>query len=211
MKRIETQRQRMIEKHLIRRGMKDKAVLQAMTEVPREAFLPPSMRDVAYEDAPLPIGEGQTISQPYIVAIMTELLELADGDRVLEVGTGSGYAAAVLSRVAGTVYTVERHASLARGAQAVFDRLGYANIHVRQGDGSLGWPEKSPFEAIVVTAGAQEIPGTLMAQLALGGRMVIPVGPREVQELIRIRRTGEHDYAREARLGVRFVPLVEGP
>jgi protein-L-isoaspartate(D-aspartate) O-methyltransferase len=208
MKDIQTQRDRMIAEHLERRGVKDGAVLQAMAEVPREAFLPEEMRDIAYQDAPLPIGAGQTISQPYIVAVMTELLEPRKGDRVLEIGTGSGYAAAVLSRIVQAVYTVERHPSLARGAQAAFDRLGYDNIHVREGDGTLGWPEESPFESIAVTAGAQGVPAALRQQLAVGGRLVIPVGPREVQELRRIRRSGKERYDEERLFAVRFVPLV---
>jgi protein-L-isoaspartate(D-aspartate) O-methyltransferase len=208
---IENQRTRMIDKHLKGRGIRDRAVLQAMAEVPREAFLPDEMREAAYQDAPLPIGEGQTISQPYIVAVMTQLLEPRRTDRVLEVGTGSGYAAAVLSRIVEMVYTLERHASLARSAQAVFDRLGYDNIHVREGDGTLGWPEESPFEAIVVTAGACGVPEPLKRQLAIGGRLVIPVGSREVQKLRHIRRTGEDRYEEERHLAVRFVPLVGSP
>jgi protein-L-isoaspartate(D-aspartate) O-methyltransferase len=208
MKNIETLRDTMIEKHLKARGLKDEAVLQAMAEVPREAFLPASMADVAYEDAPLPIGEGQTISQPYIVAVMTELLELKPDDRVLEIGTGSGYAAAILSRIAKVVYTIERHAPLADGARRVFDRLGYDNIRLRQGDGSLGWPEAAPFDAIVVTAAAGRIPRALKDQLAVGGRLVIPVGPADVQKLLRMRRTGEERYEQETHFAVRFVPLI---
>jgi protein-L-isoaspartate(D-aspartate) O-methyltransferase len=142
---------------------------------------------------------------------MTQLLEPRRTDRVLEVGTGSGYAAAVLSRIVEMVYTLERHASLARSAQAVFDRLGYDNIHVREGDGTLGWPEESPFEAIVVTAGACGVPEPLKRQLAIGGRLVIPVGSREVQKLRHIRRTGEDRYEEERHLAVRFVPLVGSP
>lgn len=205
---IENKRERMLERHLKARGIEDAAVLQAMREVPREAFLPEEMREVAYQDAPLPIGEGQTISQPYIVALMTQLLEPHRSDRVLEVGTGSGYAAAVLSRIVKMVYTVERHPSLVHGAQAVFDRLGYDNIRVRQGDGRFGWPEESPFEAVVVTAAARRIPPALTTQLAVGGRLVIPVGPQDVQELRLVRRTAENAYDTATRLPVRFVPLV---
>lgn len=208
MDRIAKQHRYMIEKHLKARGIVNGAVLQAMADVPREAFLPEEMQDVAYQDAPLPIGAGQTISQPYIVAVMTELLEPGKDDRALEVGTGSGYAAAILARIVATVYTVERHPALAERAQAVFDRLGCDNIHVRQGDGSLGWPEESPFDGIVVTAAAPAVPETLKTQLAIGGRLVIPVGPPRVQELLRIRRTGNDRYIQERHLGVRFVPLV---
>jgi protein-L-isoaspartate(D-aspartate) O-methyltransferase len=205
---LENQRRQMIGRHLEARGISDAAVLEAMREVPREAFLPEEMRDIAYQDAPLPIGAGQTISQPYIVALMTELLEPARDDRVLEVGTGSGYAAAVLSRIVKTVYTIERHSSLARGARAAFERLGYDNIQVREGDGTLGWPEESPFEAVVVTAGARGVPQPLKRQLAIGGRLVIPVGPQDMQELRLVRRTAEDAYATEPHLPVRFVPLV---
>ena len=208
MKHLEEVRNIMIEKHLKARGVTDSAVLEAMAEVPREAFLPEAMAEFAYEDSPLPIGEGQTISQPYIVAVMTQLLEVERGDRVLEIGTGSGYAAAVLSRIVDAVYTIERHASLAANARDIYRRLGYDNIHVREGDGSLGWPEKGPYDAIVVTAGAPEVPATLKKQLAVGGRLVIPVGSSRLQELLRIRRTGEDTYEQEERLSVRFVPLV---
>jgi protein-L-isoaspartate(D-aspartate) O-methyltransferase len=208
MTNIEKVRDIMIEKHLKARGVKDEAVLQAMAAVPREAFLPETMAEFAYEDSPLPIGEGQTISQPYIVAFMTQLLELDKDDRVLEIGTGSGYAAAILGQIVDTVYTVERHPSLAEKARETFRRLGYDNIHVHQGDGSLGWPEHAPYDAIVVTAGAPEVPDTLKKQLAVGGRLVIPVGSSRLQELLRIRRTAEDRYEQEERLSVRFVPLV---
>jgi len=205
---IEQARDIMIDKHLRARGVNDPAVLSAMAEVPREAFLPETMAEWAYEDSPLPIGEGQTISQPYIVAIMTQLLEIEPGDRVLEIGTGSGYAAAILSRIANSVDTIERHASLAESARAVFRRLGYDNIQVHEGDGSLGWPFNAPYDAIVVTAAAPKVPAALEQQLAVGGRLVIPVGSRQVQELLRIRRTGEDTFEQEKRLSVRFVPLV---
>jgi len=205
---IEQARDIMIDKHLRARGVNDPAVLSAMAEVPREAFLPETIAEWAYEDSPLPIGEGQTISQPYIVAIMTQLLEIEPGDRVLEIGTGSGYAAAILSRIANSVDTIERHASLAESARAVFRRLGYDNIQVHEGDGSLGWPFNAPYDAIVVTAAAPKVPAALEQQLAVGGRLVIPVGSRQVQELLRIRRTGEDTFEQEKRLSVRFVPLV---
>ncbi len=208
MKNLDRVRQIMLEHHLKARGVKDEAVLQAMEEVPREKFLPDKMMEFAYEDSPLPIGEGQTISQPYIVAVMTQMLELKPGDRVLEVGTGSGYAAAILSRIVDEVFTVERHKSLADDAKEKFRQLGYDNIHVLHGDGTLGWPEHAPYGAIVVTAGAPDAPDSLKKQLAVGGRLVIPTGPPRDQELLRIRKTGEDEYEREEHFSVRFVPLI---
>lgn len=199
----------MIRDDLIGRGIKDAAVLQAMREVPREAFVAPELAAHAYEDHPLPIEEGQTISQPYIVAYMTEALELTPRDRVLEIGTGSGYAAAVLSRIVTTVYSVERLGILATNARERLAELGYDNIIVHEGDGTLGWPEHAPFDAIVVTAGAPKLPEPLLEQLAIGGRLVIPVGPTSfLQELVRVRRLGENDYRSEELCGVRFVPLI---
>ena len=208
MRDLEKLRDMMIENHLKARGIKDPAVLQAMRDVPREAFLPESMAEFAYEDSPLPIGQGQTISQPYIVAVMTELLELSEGARVLEIGTGSGYAAAVLSRIAAHVFTVERHADLAEAAQNRFRRLGYDNIHVRLSDGTLGWHQHAPYDGIVVTAGAPDVPQPLKEQLAVGGRLVIPTGSSRAQELRRIRRTAEDAFEEEDLFSVRFVPLV---
>lgn len=205
---FEKLRRVMVENHLKRRGIRDAEVLRAMSEVPRERFLPPGMRAFAYDDAPLPIGEGQTISQPYIVALMTELLELNAADRVLEVGTGSGYAAAVLGRVVDTVYTIERHERLADAAVAVYGRLGYDNIHVIRGDGSLGYSRRSPYDAIVVTAAAAEVPPDLRGQLTVGGRLVIPVGSQRAQVLVRIRRVDEASFSHENHSDVRFVPLV---
>lgn len=202
-------RDTMIEEQLKWRGIRDPAVLAAMREIPREEFVPPELATIAYADRPLPIGEEQTISQPYIVAYMTEALELTAGDRVLEIGTGSGYAAAVLSRIAGQVYTIERLAELARTARDRLERLGYRNIVVHLGDGTLGWPDHAPYEAIVVTAGAPDIPRPLLEQLAEGGRLVIPVGPHpSFQTLVRIRRLGTDEYRREELLDVRFVPLI---
>lgn len=191
------------------RGIHDPAVLSAMREVPRELFVNEGMLELAYEDNPLPINEGQTISQPYIVAYMTEALELNGMERVLEIGTGSGYAAAVLSRIAGTVYTVERLQGLAQSARRRLKALGYDNIIVHEGDGTLGWPEDAPYDAIVVTAGAPDVPKPLLEQLAVGGRLVIPVGTSsDLQVLLRLRRVGEYDYHREELCGVRFVPLI---
>ncbi|MCF8080013.1 MAG: protein-L-isoaspartate(D-aspartate) O-methyltransferase [Desulfobacterales bacterium] len=206
---LQTQRSDMVRDQLQRRGVKDPAVLAAMEQVPREAFVPERLREVSYQDSPLPIGEGQTISQPFIVARMIERLELTPEDTVLEIGTGSGYGAAILSRIANTVYTVERHASLAEAAREKLEKLGYDNIHVVVGDGSLGWPEHAPYDAIVGTAGAPKIPEPLKEQLAFGGRLVLPVGTiPEQQVLIRLRKTAEDRFEQEEMEAVRFVPLV---
>lgn len=202
-------RREMVDRQLVARGIRDPDVLRAMGEVPREVFVPKHLQHLAYSDSPLPIGEEQTISQPYIVALMTEAMEVSTEDRVLEIGTGSGYAAAVLSRIAAAVYTVERYASLARAAQRRFEELGYDNVHVRHGDGTLGWAAHAPYDAIVVTAGGPQVPGPLLEQLAIGGCLIIPVGPSHYsQELVRIRRTSETNYRRENLGAVRFVPLV---
>jgi protein-L-isoaspartate(D-aspartate) O-methyltransferase len=202
-------RKLMVSEQLVPMGIFDKAVLTAMEEVPREEFVPPDLLRLAYEDGPLPIGQGQTISQPYIVAYMAQALELARTDRVLEIGTGSGYAAAVVSRVAAEVHSIERLATLAKAAQERLQGLGYLNIHVHVGDGSLGLPGHAPYDAIVVTAGAPWVPEALKQQLAPGGRLVIPVGSHlDLQELVRVRRTGKDEYTSERLLGVRFVPLV---
>jgi protein-L-isoaspartate(D-aspartate) O-methyltransferase len=202
-------RQSMVQRQIAARGISDPRVLDAMATVPREAFLPEELADVAYEDSPLPIEADQTISQPFIVALMSEALELRPGDRVLEVGTGSGYAAAVLGKLAAAVYTVERHAVLADLARRRLAELGFANVAVRHGDGSLGWPEHAPFDAIVVAAGGPEVPRPLLEQLAVGGRLVIPVGPEiHLQELVRVRRTAEDRFVQERLGGVRFVPLI---
>jgi protein-L-isoaspartate(D-aspartate) O-methyltransferase len=186
-----------------------------MRAVPREEFVADDAREFAYRNAPLPIGCGQTISQPLIVANMAEALELALQDRVLEVGAGSGYAAAVLSQLAQQVFTIERHRELADTAALRLARLGYRNVHVRCGDGSRGWPEEAPFEAIVVAAASPRVPPDLLAQLGLGGRLVIPVGEEQgAQQLMRVIRRGEKDFQNEDLGGVRFVPLIaegEGP
>jgi protein-L-isoaspartate(D-aspartate) O-methyltransferase len=206
---LSAERNRMLNDHLIGRGIQDPAVLAAMMLVAREEFVPKHLREFAYEDSPLPIDEGQTISQPYIVAYMTEALELSAGDRVLEIGTGSGYQAAVLSKIAQTVYSVERFASLARSAAERFENLGYTNIHVLTGDGTLGWPDHAPYDAVIVTAGAPEIPKPLLEQLAAGGRLVIPVGSNPyVQTLVRVRKLKGKKYEREELCHVRFVPLI---
>ena len=206
--RMRAHREKMVAWHLESRGIRDLAVLDAMREVPREEFVPHDLIEYAYEDSPLPIDEQQTISQPYIVALMAEALELRPEDRVLEVGAGSGYAAAVLGRIAREVFTIEWHASLAESAAERCRRLGYDNVHVRQGDGTLGWPEEAPFDAIVVAAGGPEVPRSLLEQLTIGGRLVIPVGPTpRLQSLIRVRRTRD-GIERENLGGVAFVPLV---
>jgi len=206
--RMRAHREQMVAWHLESRGIRDVAVLEAMRDVPREEFVPHDLIEYAYEDSPLPIDEQQTISQPYIVALMAEALELGPDDRVLEVGAGSGYAAAVLGRIAREVFTIEWHASLASSAAERCRRLGYDNVHVRQGDGTLGWPEEAPFDAIAVAAGGPEIPRSLLEQLAVGGRLVIPVGPTpRLQSLIRVRRTAE-GIEQENLGGVAFVPLV---
>lgn len=199
----------MVEKQLVRRGISDEAVLSAVRRVPRDRFVPQDLVEFAYEDTPLPIEEEQTISQPYVVALMAEMLELEPEDRVLEVGTGSGYAAAVLAEIAAEVYTIERHESLAYGARQRLEEQGYDNVHVRHGDGTKGWPDAAPFDAIVVTAGGPEIPKALREQLAVGGRLVIPVGAvARTQTLVRLRRSAEDAYEEEDLGGVRFVPLI---
>lgn len=194
---------------LKRRGIRDQAVLDAMATVPREQFVGLDLAEFAYDDTPLPIEEGQTISQPYIVALMTEALHLKPTDSVLEIGTGSGYAAAVLSRVAQQVFTIERHRSLAHQAEARLHKLTYGNVKVLCGDGTLGWPEHAPYDAIVVTAGGPEAPRSLIEQLAIGGRMVIPAGPSLTeQKLLRITRTSKEAIEIEELGAVRFVPLI---
>jgi protein-L-isoaspartate(D-aspartate) O-methyltransferase len=199
----------MVEAHLAARGIKSPKLLEAFRSVPREAFVPGELVEFAYEDAPLPIGEGQTISQPYIVAVTIEALELQGSEHVLEIGTGSGYAAAVLSHTAKEVYTVERLDSLAASARERLRRLGYFNVRVLCGDGSLGWPEHAPYDAIAVAAGGPEIPKALLSQLAVGGRLVIPVGPRAgAQTLVRVTRDSETEFRKEGLTDVRFVPLI---
>ena len=179
------ERRMMIETQIRKRGVSSPRVLEAMAAVPRHEFVPLKFRDIAYADKPLPIGEGQTISQPFMVAAMTEALELTGSERVLEIGTGSGYQAAVLSLLARQVLTVETHTSLALAAQERLTNLGYTNVHVHNGDGSAGFPDAAPYDAILVTAGAPEIPQVFASQLREGGRLVIPVGDRDNQELVR--------------------------
>jgi protein-L-isoaspartate(D-aspartate) O-methyltransferase len=202
-------RVRMVREQIQNRGVDDQAVLGAMLAVPRHEFVPPRFRDMAYADQPLPIGQGQTISQPYIVALMTELLELEPGDKVLEVGTGSGYQAAVASHLADSVFTVEIIEELAGEAQARLQRLGYRDVVVRHADGYFGWPEHAPFDGIVVTAAAGHVPPPLVEQLAPGGRMVIPVGGQfQVQQLVLVEKRPDGSVTTRSLLPVRFVPLV---
>jgi protein-L-isoaspartate(D-aspartate) O-methyltransferase len=203
------ERRQFVERQIEARGVRDRRVLEAMRKVRREMFVPRDFKAEAYEDSPLPIGSGQTISQPYIVAFMIEALALQGGEKVLEIGAGSGYAAAVLSEIAGDVFTIERVGELARRAASNLKKAHCPNVHVRHADGTEGWAEEAPFDAILVSAGAPDVPASLMRQLKVGGRMVIPVGrdPR-AQELIRITRTAEDDYQREDIADVRFVPLI---
>tara|TARA_R110000787_G_scaffold220068_1_gene328791 strand:- start:9789 stop:11771 length:1983 start_codon:yes stop_codon:yes gene_type:complete len=209
MNKFEVLRKQMVAHQLAARGLRDKAVLKAVSAVPREEFIPADLVEFAYRDSPLPIAARQTISQPYIVALMTAALALKPGDRVLEIGTGSGYAAAVLAEIADDVYTIERHKILADTARKRLADLGYKNIQVLYGDGTLGWPEHAPFDAIIVAAGGPAVPEMLKQQLAIGGRLVIPVGTTlQTQKLVRIRRIGETDYLEEDLGGVRFVPLI---
>src|SRR3954469_10317337 len=189
------QRRQMIELQVAGRGITDPLVLEAMRRVPRERFVSEGLEEFAYEDSPLPIEVGQTISQPYIVALMIEAAEVAPGERVLEIGTGSGYAAAVLSLIADQVYTIERHPELAELAKKRFRELGYDNIEVRVGDGTQGWPEAAPFDAILATAGGPRVPEPWREQLTIGGRLVMPVGETpSLQRLVKIRRIGKTEY-----------------
>jgi protein-L-isoaspartate(D-aspartate) O-methyltransferase len=201
------QRCEMIETQLRRRGVNDTRVLATMSAVPREEFVPQQFRQKAYEDAPLPIGEGQTISQPYMVATMTAALRLQGGERVLEIGAGCGYQAAILSRLAESVFTIECRSELAASAAERLSRLGYANVHVHCGDGTLGLPELAPFDAILVAAAAPQVPEPLRAQLAECGRLIVPVGGAEDQELQLIEREG-NAFCKTVLDGCRFVPLV---
>ncbi len=202
-------REHMVERQLAGRGVCDARVLQAFRGVPRHAFVPPDLAAQAYDDRALPIAAGQTISQPYVVALMVEALSLKPRDRMLEVGTGSGYAAALCSRLAAEVYTVERVAELADLASARRTELGYANVHVRIADGTLGWPDEAPFDAILVSAGGPRVPAALESQLAMGGRLVIPVGARRgIQMLLRVTRRSADRLEREDLCEVAFVPLV---
>lgn len=201
-------RRLMVEQQVVRRGVTDSLVIAAMMRVPRHLFVEDALRSQAYSDYPLPIGEKQTISQPYMVAFMTEALCLRGGEKVLEVGTGSGYQAAILSQIVSRVYTVERLAGLARRARRVLDEIGCRNVNIKLTDGTFGWEEEAPFDCIIVTAGSPEIPHHYLEQLSIGGRLVIPVGSRGSQILKRVVRTGLDKFSEEDLLDCRFVPLI---
>lgn len=205
--RFTRERELMVEQQIFRRGVHSPQVLEAMRTIPRHVFVPPDYVDLAYSDGPLPIGRGQTISQPYIVALMTALLELKGDETVLEVGTGSGYQAAILSCLARHVHTIERHSDLARQAERILRDLGIRNVTVHIGDGSGGLPAFAPFAAIIVTAAAPQAPQPLLDQLAEGGRLVIPIGGRSGQALERWQRHG-NEFEQESILPVAFVPLI---
>lgn len=200
-------RQKMVSDHLLSRDIHDPKVLQAFREVPREVFVPESFREYAYQDSPLSIGSGQTISQPFIVALMTQLLTVDAGDKVLEIGTGSGYQAAILLNMGAEVFGVERYPNLAKKAKTKISSLGY-NIEVKVGDGSLGWSEFAPYHKIVVTAAAPKIPQSLLEQLEVGGRLVIPVGSRFSQELTIVEKNQKGEFSSKAVCGCVFVPLI---
>lgn len=212
MRRIEdggrTARERMVAEQIAGRGVESDRILAAMRSVPREQFVAPEVVDLAYEDRALPIGEDQTISQPYVVAVMLEALAVQPTDRALEVGVGSGYAAAVLSRLAREVFAIERHASLARSAARALERHGYENVRVLHADGTLGWPEEAPFDVILVSAWGTDVPPALLEQLAPGGRLVMPVGEPELQELSLFVREADRSVYRHVLGPVRFVPLI---
>ena len=206
----EAQRQQMVNDQMKARGIRDPRVLEAFLKVERHLFVPTSSRNLSYRDHPVPIGDGQTISQPYIVAFMTEELELKKHEKVLEIGTGSGYQAAILGELVHEVYTIELIPKLGRQAQALLEELGYDNIHVIVGDGYKGWPDEAPFDAIIVTCAPEKIPQKLVEQLREGGRMIIPVGPvGGVQKLVKgVKKSGRMEIRDE--LSVRFVPMVKG-
>jgi protein-L-isoaspartate(D-aspartate) O-methyltransferase len=210
MDRYVKKRTRMVDSQIRSRGIGDQRVLKVMETIPRHLFVDEALRDQAYNDNPLPIDERQTISQPYIVALMTEALNLKGNEKVLELGTGSGYQTAILAELAERVFSIERIASLASGARKILDSLNYYNVAIRVGDGTYGWKEESPFDAITVTAGAPDIPKTLVEQLVVGGRLVIPIGGRHSQALIKLTRLSEdiNDVKKENLGGCRFVDLI---
>jgi len=203
-------RMKMVTSQLVSRGISDDRVLKAMEKIPRHLFVDEGLQDQAYADNPLPIGDRQTISQPYIVALMTEALELKGNEKVLEIGTGSGYQAAILAELSERVFSIERIGSLADKARKVLESLNYYNVLIRVGDGTYGWREESPFDAIIVTAGAPDVPRTLLEQLAIGGRLVVPTGDRYTQKLLKLTRTSESLENTETKDlgGCRFVNLI---
>lgn len=203
------QRHKMVERQIKRRGIRDAALLEAMREVPREAFVLEQYRTAAYDDAPLPIPADQTISQPYVVALMIRALDLEQDARVLEVGSGSGYASAILSRIVQEVHAVERHKVLAEYARQRLKKLGYDNVYVHHADGSKGWPDAAPYDGILVSASGPRVPAVLEKQLAIGGNLVMPIGrARGMQNLVRLTRVSEDDFRERDMGGVRFVPLI---
>ena len=210
MANMEKKREQMVDRQIRRRGIRDPHILAAFRDVPREAFVSEELHEFAYDDGPLPIGEGQTISQPYIVASMIEAAEIRPGDRVLEVGAGSGYAAAVMSRIADRVFAIERHEVLARAARERVRALGHDNCTILAGDGMNGLPEEAPFDAILVAARGVEVPDALRQQLKIGGRLIIPVGDEMVQMLTCITRTARDEWSSHDIASVRFVPLLAG-
>jgi protein-L-isoaspartate(D-aspartate) O-methyltransferase len=203
----EQARNRMVEQQIIARGVKDPLVIKAMRKVPRHLFVDEGLRTRSYDDYPLPISHGQTISQPYIVALMTEALNLKGGEKVLEIGTGSGYQSAILAEIVDTVYSVERIPGLAKKSREILDSLGYYNVIIKVGDGTYGWKDKAPFDGIIVTASAPSIPDPLLEQLKDGGRLIIPVGDFFSQDLILVRREGNR-FIKSSYGGVRFVKLI---
>lgn len=201
-------RRRMVEQQIVARGIDDQRVIDAMLQVPRHLFVEPGLHSHAYSDASLPIGERQTISQPYMVAAMSAALELKGHERILEIGTGSGYQSAILSLLAKRIYSIERISLLAGRARKVLDRLGMSNVNVKVGDGTIGWKEQAPFDGILVAAGAPDIPTDYLKQLEVGGRLVLPIGDRSQQLLMRVTRLENGNFKREQLMGCRFVPLI---
>lgn len=208
MKRFEIARKRMVQEQIMARGISSPQLIETLLTIPRHLFVQEAMADQAYNDTALPIGEKQTISQPYMVALMTELLELKAQDHVLEIGTGSGYQTAVLASLCRRVWTIERIRPLAMQARKALDALHLLNVNIKVGDGTLGWPEEAPFDAILVTAGAPAVPEALAQQLAPGGRLVIPVGNETSQTILRIRKEADGSLTSETGVGCRFVPLI---
>jgi protein-L-isoaspartate(D-aspartate) O-methyltransferase len=198
----------MVEQQIVARGITDQRVIEVMKTVPRHLFVEPGLQSHAYSDSSLPIGEKQTISQPFMVAAMSAALELQGHERVLEIGTGSGYQTAILAQLAKRVYSIERISTLASRARKVLDQLRLCNINIKIGDGTLGWKDQAPFDAILVAAGSPDVPAEYLAQLCIGGRLVMPVGDRDQQILIRVVRKAENSYERHQLMGCRFVPLI---